>query len=68
MQGEWHVCRVKSASRNVAVAKKYLVRHMQISEDDVKSISTATSMQLVHGLLAIHHSGDLAVPCPLQDA
>jgi len=62
MQGEWHVCRVKSASHNVAIAKKYLVRHMQISEDDVKSISAATSMQL------IHHSGHLAVACPLQDA
>ena len=60
-------CRSESKAHDVAVARTNLVRHVQISEDDVKSISTAVSMQLVHGLLAIYHSGDLTVACSLQD-
>lgn len=60
--------RDESKARNVAVGKTNLVRHVQISEDDIKSISTAAPMQLIHGLLAVHHSGDLTVACPLQYA
>ena len=61
-------CRGESKAHHGASAEVYLVRHVQISEDDIESISTAASMQLVHGLLAIHHSGDFTVACPLQDA
>ncbi len=50
------------------MTEKYLVRHVQISEDDIKSISTAAPVQLIHGLLAVHNSGDFTVACPLQDA
>ncbi len=55
LENAMNECRGESKSRHGASAEVYLVRHVQISEDDIESISTAASMQLVHGLLAIHH-------------
>ena len=45
----------------------HLVWHVQVSQDDVKGISTATLLNFVHGLLPIHCRHDVGVPQALQD-
>ena len=45
----------------------YFVGHVEVGEDDVKGVSAASAVQLIHGLLPIHHCRHLTVPPPLQD-
>lgn len=45
-----------------------LAWHVEVSEDDVKGIRSSSSLQLIHGLLPIHHCSHLTVARSLQYA